>query len=67
MKNYENYPIYSMLAIITVVCTCCHGGVPGDYKRQWVGILDASFLPNMRVSVTSAITLYCHQSCGDAS
>ena len=69
--DIPNDPSHYMLAIITVaVCVQSWGwilGVSGVYKRQWVGILDASFVLNL--IIVSAATLYCYgqKSCGDGS
>ena len=67
--DVPNDPSQYMLAIITVaVCVQSWGwilGVSGVYKRQWVGVLDASFVLNL--IIVSAATLYCYgqKSCGD--
>ena len=69
--DIPNDPSHYMLAIITVaVCVQSWGwilGVSGVYKRQWVGILDASFVLNL--IIVSAATLYCYgqKSCGDGN
>ena len=66
--DVPNDPSQYMLAIITVVvCVQSWGwilGVSGVYKRQWVGILDASFVLNL--IIVSAVTSYCYgqKSCG---
>ena len=67
--DVPNDPSQYMLAIITVV-VCVQSwwlilGVSGVYKRQWVGILDASFVLNL--IIVSAATSYCYgqKSCGD--
>ena len=69
--DVPNDPSQYMLAIITVV-VCVQSwwlilGVPGVYKRQWVGILDASFVLNL--IIVSAATSYCYglQWCADGS
>ena len=66
--DVPNDPSQYMLAIITVV-VCVQLwwlilGVSGVYKRQWVGILDASFVLNL--IIVSAATSYCYgqKSCG---
>ena len=69
--DVPNDPSQYMLAIITVaVCVQSLGwilGVSGVYKRQWVGILDASFILNL--IIVSAATSYCYgqQWCADDS
>ena len=66
--DVPNDPSQYMLAIITVA-VCVQSwwlilGVSGVYKRQWVGILDASFVLNL--IIVSAATSYCYgqKSCG---
>ena len=66
--DVPNDPSHYMLAIVTVV-VCVQSwwlilGVSGIYKRQWVGILDASFVLNL--IIVSAATSYCYgqKSCG---
>ena len=66
--DVPNDPSQYMLAIITVV-VCVQSwwlilGVSGIYKRQWVGILDMSFVLNL--IIMSAATSYCYgqKSCG---
>ena len=67
--DIPNDPSQYMLAIITVV-VCVQSwwlilGVSGVYKRQWVGILDATFILNL--IIVSAATSYCYgqQWCAD--